>query len=146
MIGNDCKLYYDATPLTSADGSGGTWLLIDGVKDVSVSDAHGEVDATTRASDGRKEYALGLRDTSIEFEAKFDVDETAFAALKTAYEAGNTIAMAAMNEAIATVGATGVAGNFILTGFARSEALEGLVTVSVTAKPHSYLSDYTVSA
>jgi len=42
----DCKVYYDATPLTSTTYAGATWLLLDNVADLSLNLETGEADIT----------------------------------------------------------------------------------------------------
>ena len=44
------------------------WTEIEAVKDVTLSVDAAEVDITTRASGGWKEYVAGLRDVTLEFE------------------------------------------------------------------------------
>ena len=50
-----------------------------------------------------------------------------------------------MDGDITTSGNQGLAGNFTVTNFSRSEPLEEAVTVSVTLKPSSYTTWYEVA-
>ena len=51
-----------------------------------------------------------------------------------------------MDAAIASVASEGLAGNFTIHTFNRSEPLEGVVVVDVTAKPSSYTAWYEVAS
>lgn len=140
-VGQDCKLYYDATPLSSADPSGADWNEIDEAKDVTVNLEASEADASTRGGIF-KAYRAAMLDGSIDFDILYDAAKEAYEALRDAYVGRLPIALAAMDGAIATVGSEGLAGNFIVTGFNRNEPLEESVTVTVTVKPHSYVDWY----
>ena len=76
----------------------------------------------------------------------WDPADAGFTALQEAWANSDEIAIAAMDGDIATSGSQGLAGNFTVTNFSRSEPLEEAVTVSVTLKPSSYTTWYKVSA
>jgi hypothetical protein len=146
-LGMNCKLYYSSTLLTQQNGPGqATWNEISNVKDLTLNLETGEADITTRANNGWKATAATLKDGSIEFEMLWDTGDTAFGALKDAWASSAEIALAAMDGAIATVGSEGLAGNFTVTNFSRSEPLAEGVTVKVTVKPSSFTQWYKKSA
>ena len=143
-LGMECKLYYDSTPLAGAPSTG-TWVEMANTKDVTLNLETGEADITTRANNGWRATAATLKDGSIEFEMLWDTNDAGFTALQTAWENSAEIALAAMDDDIAVVGSQGLASNFTVTNFSRSEPLEEAVTVSVTVKPSSYTTWYEVS-
>ena len=137
-LGMQCKFYYSSTLLSEASGPGDvTWNEIKNVRDLTLNLETGEADVTTRANNGWRATAATLKDGSIEFEMLWDTGDAAFGALKDAWAGGAEIALAAMDGDIATAGSEGLAGNFTVTNFSRSEPLEEGVTVSVTVKPSS---------
>jgi hypothetical protein len=82
--------------------------------------------------------SVGYKQRSVIFKYNMkpgEVADTAFAALETAYENGADIELAFMNKAIATVGAKGVAGFFVITKFDRDEADEENPSVDVELRP-----------
>jgi len=133
-----CKFYYSSTLLSEASGPGEvTWNEVKNVRDLTLNLETGEADVTTRANNGWRATAATLKDGSIEFEMLWDTGDAAFGALKDAWADGDEIALAAMDGDVATAGSEGLAGNFTVTNFSRSEPLEEGVTVSVTVKPSS---------
>jgi TP901-1 family phage major tail protein len=148
VLGLECKLYFSATLVD--DGSNTpdqiSWTEIGNAKDVTLNCETGEADITTRANNGWRATAATLKDGSIEFEALWKPGDGAFDALQSAWAAGDEIAIAAMDGAIATVGKQGLAGNFTVTNFSRNEPLEEAVTVSITLKPSSFTQWYEVAA
>ena len=127
--GYEAKLYYKVGGLSG----GGTWTELTLVRDATLNMPKGEGDVTTRGSGGYKQTKGGLRDVSIEFELLADTDDAGFDAIQTAYQDNTTIAIAAMNGAIAT--GEGLQVDCEIFDFSRSEPLEGPQTVTVVAKP-----------
>ena len=144
VLGMDCKLYFDSTPLAGAPSTG-TWTELTNAKDVTVNLETGEADITTRANSGWRATAATLKDGSIEFEMVWRPGDAGFDAIQTAWANSAEIALAAMDGDITTSGNQGLAGNFTVTNFSRSEPLEEAVTVSVTLKPSSYTTWYEVA-
>jgi TP901-1 family phage major tail protein len=142
--GMDCKLYYDTTPLAGIPSTG-NWTEAANIRNVNTNLETGEADATTRANGGWRQTVPTLKDGTIEFEMLQVPDDAAFDAFETAWKAGAEIAVAAMSGAVATSGSKGLAGNFMVTNFSRSEALEDVVVYNVTLKPSSYNTWYTAS-
>ncbi len=143
-LGMECKLYYNSTPLAGPPNGGG-WTEMPNTKDVTLNLETGEADITTRANNGWRATAATLKDGSIEFEMLWDTDDAGFTAIQAAWQNAAEIALAAMDGDIATAGSQGLASNFTVTNFSRSEPLEEAVTVSVTIKPSSYTAWYEVS-
>ncbi len=143
-LGMEAKLYFDSTPLTGAPSTG-TWTELANTKDLTLNLETGESDITTRANNGWRATAATLKDGSIEFEMLWDPDDAGFTAIQTAWANSAEIAVAAMDDDITTSGSQGLAGNFTVTNFSRSEPLEEAITVSVTVKPSSYTTWYTAA-
>ena len=143
-LGMDCKLYYgdalldgDAeTPATV------TWIEIDNVKDVTLNLETGEADITTRANGGFRATAATLKSGQVEFQMLWKPGDAAFDALQAAWSGRAEIALACLDGADDEAGSQGLASNFTVTNFSRSEPLEEAVTVSVTLKPSSFTEWY----
>jgi len=142
-LGMDCKLYYKTTPLTGPpDGTG--WTEIDNAKDVNLQQENGEADITTRANNGWRATAATLKEATVEFEMLWKPSDAAFTAILNAWLNASEIAVAALDGAIDEAGNQGLVSNCMVTSFTRNEPLEEAVTVSVTLKPSSYTTWYTV--
>jgi hypothetical protein len=144
--GWDAKAYKGDAALTSADASTGTWSELTFLKTVTVNDEMGDNDVTSRAGGGNREHRPGLRDVSVDLEFDYDSGTTLYDALEDAYQARTEIALAFMDGAIATSGSNGIAGNWKLYNWQRSEPIDGVITVTCTARPSSFMHDYTVGA
>ena len=145
-LGKDCKLYHSSTLLDETNTpSTVTWDEISNVRDLTLSLETGEADVTTRANNGWRATLATLKDGSIEFEMMWETADSAFTAIQDAYMNGTEIALAAMDGDISASGSEGLASNFSVTAFSRSEPLEEGVTVSVTVKPSSHTQWYEVS-
>ena len=148
VLGMDHKLYYSDTPVIAANEAAYDTIsnLIGNVRDASTNLETGEADKTTRANDGWRSTAATLKDGTLEWEMVWDTSDAAFAAIQTAWETRAEIALAALDGLIATVGSQGLTGNFQITNFSRSEDLEDVAKVSVTAKASSFNSWWTVAS
>ena len=144
-LGMDCKLYFKTALLTGPpDGTG--WTELDNAKDVNLQQENGEADITTRANNGWRATAATLKEATIEFEMLWKPSDAAFTAILNAWLNAGEIAIAALDGAIEEEGNQGLVSNCTVTSFTRNEPLEEAVTVSVTLKPSSYTTWYTVPA
>ncbi len=129
VLGMNAKIY---------QGVAGAALIalteMDNVRDVTVTLEAGEADITTRANSGWRATAPTLKECNLEFEMVWQPGDTGFDAVKTAYLTNTTICLAALDGDRAVSGNQGPRGDFSITNFSRSEALEEAITVSVTAK------------
>lgn len=147
-LGWECKAYHSPTDLDGDSNTPATladWDEITKARDVAIDQSDDEVDATSRANSGDKATLQGLRDRSISFDILWDTDDTDLVALKTAYLARNTIAMAFMDGDIETGGSEGLCGNFSITEFNRGEGLADAVAANITVKLYSHGSWYVVA-
>ena len=134
LLGMNAKIYQGAAVADPATLLPSTLTEMGNVKDVTLSLEAGEADITTRANSGWRATAPTLRECSCEFEMVWKPGDTGFEAIKAAFLSAGTVALAVLTGAHNESGAEGPVGNWSITNFSRSEALEEAVTVSVTAK------------
>ena len=145
-LGMEAKLYISEQLLDeSTTPSSANWEEQDNVRDLTLNLETGEADVTTRKNNGWRATAATLKDGSIEFEMVWDTADSGFTKIKNAWLNSEQVALAAMDGDIGTGGNQGLASNFTVTNFSRSEPLEEAITVSVTVKPSSFTQWYTVS-
>lgn len=111
-----------------------TWVLINTVKDVTVTDKLDEVDASCRASNF-KLTEPGQEDFSIETVILADTANTQYQALLDAHNAKTAIDLLALDGPVATVGSQGHRCICKILDFSRGEPLNDLATNNVVAKP-----------
>ena len=134
LLGMNAKIYQGAAAADPATLDPATLTEMGNVKDVTLSLEAGEADITTRANSGWRATAPTLRECSCEFEMVWKPGDAGFEAIKAAFLSAGTVALAVLTGAHNESGAEGPVGNWSITNFSRSEALEEAVTVSVTAK------------
>jgi hypothetical protein len=134
LLGMNAKIYQGAAAADPATLLPSALTEMGNVKDVTLSLEAGEADVTTRANSGWRATAPTLRECSCEFEMVWRSGDAGFEAIKTAFLTAGTVALAVLTGAHNEAGAEGPVGNWSITNFSRSEALEEAVTVSVTAK------------
>lgn len=123
------KAYYGAE-----DAALASLTEMSNVTDVTVSMEAGESDVTTRANQGWRATASTLKECTAEFEMVYDPGDAAFTAVKNAFLNGTTISAAFLTGAKAVENSEGPYGNWSVTSFTRSEALEEAIKYSVTLK------------
>lgn len=146
LLGMNAKIYQGASSATPSSILPASLTEMGNVKDVTLSLEAGEADVTTRANSGWRATAPTLRECSCEFEMIWKPGDAGFEAIKTAFLNAGTVALAVLTGAHDSVGAEGPVGNWSITNFSRSEALEEAVTVSVTAKLAAFGQWYVSSA
>jgi hypothetical protein len=129
IVGRDAKIYYSTAALPSP-----TWNLITLARGVTLNMENVEAEIRDRSSAYAKTL-LGLKDVNIEFSMTYVPTDAAYIALLAAWENGTDIAIAVMDEAIATVGAEGFQAACKVMNFSRNEGLEDSVSVDVTLRP-----------
>ena len=134
LLGMNAKIYQGAAAADPSTLDPSTLTEMGNVKDVTLSLEAGEADITTRANSGWRATAPTLRECSCEFEMVWKPGDVGFEAIKSAFLSAGTVALAVLTGAHNESGAEGPVGNWSITNFSRSEALEEAVTVSVTAK------------
>ncbi len=123
-----------ADPSTLNPASAGGMTELSNVRDVTINHQTGEADVTTRANQGWRATAATLRECSVDFQMVWKPNDAGFEAIKNAWINGSEISMAFISDDPAQSGAEGPCGNFSITNFSRSEALEEAIVVDVTAK------------
>lgn len=129
-IGLNGKLHYSATLM----GATPVWTLFNNVRDLTLAMEAGEADVATRAS-RFKMYLEALIDASVDWESVWDGSDTTLTALRAAFLAGTPVALAIMDDLVATSGAQGLQADFIITKFGRNEPLADGMMVPISAKP-----------
>ena len=118
---------------TGGQDGGGSWVELANVRDVTLSLEAGEADVTTRANSGWRAVVATLKEASVEFEMVWDTADAGFGAVKDAYLNNAPIGMQILDGSSSGAG-EGLQADFMITSFSRSESLEEVITVSVTAK------------
>ena len=144
-VGLEAKFYYNGSTLL--DGGSNTpgslsWTEDQNVKEVNLNTEAGTADMTTRGSNGWRNVLVALKEGSIELTKNFDSADAAYQALRDAYNNRTEIAGAVMSGDINTSGEEGLASNYVVTNFSRSEPLEDGMTVSITLSPSSHTEWY----
>lgn len=136
LLGMNAALYFGTAITGDGPTLPSTLTLVGNVKDVTLNMEAGEADITTRGNKGWRATAPTLKEATLEFEMQWKPGDAAFTAIKNAYLANATVALAALTEAHDATGskAEGPVGNWSITNFSRNEPLEEAITVSVTAK------------
>jgi hypothetical protein len=129
-LGMEAKLYYKSGGV----GGAGSWNELTNVRDVTLNLETGEADASTRGNNGWRATVSTLKEGSIEFEMVWDTADAGFTAIRTAYFNNAGIGFRVLDGASPGDG-QGLEADFMITNFSRSEPLEEVITVSVTAKP-----------
>lgn len=129
-LGKDAVVYYHATPGTALSGM---TLILD-VANVELNLSAAEADVTKRSGGGWRQTASTLKECEVTFEIPLDTSDTGYKAVRAAFVNNSQIALSALTGPKGTAGNEGVTGDFEVTGFNRSEPIDGAITMSVTAK------------
>jgi hypothetical protein len=141
LLGMNAKLYLGDAVMQAASASevlATTWTECSNATDVTLNLETGQADITTRGNNGWRATMATLKDGSIEFQMNWDPDDANFSAVQTAWTNSAAIAVLALDQANTVVGTQGLAGNFVVTNFTRTEPLEEAIKASVTLKPSSH--------
>ena len=130
VLGMNAGLYQGAAGVTDP----ATMTEVDNVRDVTLNLEAGEADITTRGNSGWRATAPTLRECTVEFQMVWRPGDTVFDAIKAAFLAAGTVALAVLDQKVAVSGAQGPLGDFAITNFSRNESLEEAIVADVTAK------------
>ena len=130
VLGMNAGLYQGAAGATDPS----TMTEVDNVRDVTLNLEAGEADITTRGNSGWRATAPTLRECTVEFQMVWRPGDTVFDAIKSAFLAAGTVALAVLDQKVAVSGAQGPLGDFAITNFSRNESLEEAIVADVTAK------------
>lgn len=143
-LGLNAKLYRN----TGTYGSP-TWTEWNFIKDLSLEQSTAEADATTRANGGWKATVATLKDASLTFSAPHDVSITQYKALVDGYYSNASFELLVLDQAVATVGATGLRASFMVTSMTEGQPIEDIqandFTLKITASENDP-AQHTVSA
>lgn len=104
------------------------------VKDVTLDVTTGEADVTTRANSGWSATAPTLKAATATFQMQWKPTDALYDTIRTAFLTEGLLSMAFLTGALSTADSDGPYGNWGITGWSRSEPLEGAIVVDVTAK------------
>lgn len=143
-LGLNAKLYRN----TGTYGSP-TWAEWNFLKDLSLEMSTGEADATTRANGGWKATVATLKDASLTFSAPHDVSIATYKTLVDGFYANTAFELLVLDQAIATVGATGLRASFMVTSMTEGQPIEDIqandFTLKITASDNDPV-QYTVAS
>jgi hypothetical protein len=141
-LGRLCEVHYSAAAMTGSNAYSATWLKVDEIGDVTPNHNPVTFDRTTRSSGAFTSTGVAMRDPEVSFPMAYNPTGAAFIAFRTAHTTGVPIAVAIVDRAIATVGATGLVANWTVTGWGETEPLNDRKMIAVTLKPHSFAADF----
>lgn len=125
----------DAVFHTDDQGAGGgTWVVVDGVGDVTINQTRNTATRKDRSLD-YETYHAGQRVISVDATLTFEAGDTQMEEIRDAFTAGSDIGIGVMHTAIATVGSEGLIMDAKVTNFTRNEALEGVIAFDCTFVP-----------
>ena len=124
-LGIKAKMYHGAAGTTGVPTT-----ELSNATDVTVTLDASVADVTTRSNDGFRAVISGLKECTIEFDMLYLANDPGFQAIKNAWLTSEQIHLAALTSA----NGEGPVGDFSITGFSRSEAMEEAIKYSVTAK------------
>jgi predicted secreted protein len=144
VLGKDGKLYYSTSAISSTSSTTAlnSATLMSNVQDVDTNLSKDTVEITSRASSGFKQKVGTLKDASIKFKILWIPGDTAFNAFRDAYLNDTEIAVWALDQLRATSGTQGLAGNFNVVNFSRTEPLTGAMTADIELVPSTYTHFY----
>ena len=125
ILGFQAKFYHGTS------GSPATNELTN-IMDNSLGLENGEVDVTTRATNGWRAFAPTLTEATVEFTLLWLPGNSGFEAIKDAFFAKGTIALRILDKAIGS--GEGLDADFIISNFSRDENIDEALIVNCTAR------------
>lgn len=114
-------------------GGSGNYAPIDPATDVTIDLERGEADVTSRGGNGWEQVLPGLKTASVEFEVIWDSSDTQVQLLRTSFENGTAIELAAMDDLLST--GSGWVFEGVVMRFGRGEQLREGMKCPVVIKP-----------
>jgi hypothetical protein len=130
VLGFNGKLYYNSGTYASP-----TWVLIDNVGDIEVTDATEKVEIPIRRNGGFKAYVQGLTDYGLAFKMVYDPADAAQSAIRNAKINRTPIEFLVLDQAVATAGSSGIRATMSVFKCARTEPLSGPMMAEVELAP-----------
>lgn len=109
------------------------------VANVELNLSVAEADVTKRSGGGWRQTATTLNECEVTFEIPLETDDVGYQALRDAFVDGTTLAMAIISGPEDEEANEGPLGYFFITGFNRSEPIDGAINMNVTAKLETYI-------
>lgn len=130
IMGFNGKLYYNSASYASP-----TWVLIDNVGDVKMTDEMTETEIGLRVMSGFSITVNGMRKLGWEWSMLYDPADTEQTALRSAYAARTATEFLILDQANGTAGSAGIRVLCLVTKFPRQEEIDKAMMVDVAIKP-----------
>lgn len=126
------KLGFEGT-IGIRTGGSGAYAPIDPATDVTINQERGEADVTSRGGNGWEQVLAGLKTGSIEFEVIWDKANTEVQLLRTSFEDGTPIEVAALDGLLSE--GSGWKFEGVVMQFGRNEQLREGMKCPIVIKP-----------
>jgi len=103
-------------------------------RNVKLSADAAEIDITSRASSGWKEFVQGLKSWTIDCDLLWVTDDAGMELLEAAFRNGTALAVYMTDQANAQAQAQGWSGSAIITKMERNDPLEGEITINFSCR------------
>ncbi len=140
VLGKNCKAYYGTTALTSTDSETALTSAteVSNIEDLTINMQKDVVEFNTRANGGWKTRVGTLKDATVSFTMVWKPSDAAFTKFRTAYLTDAEVPFWALDGDKVTEGSQGIAGNFNVSNFTRTEPVGDVVKAEVELVPSSY--------
>lgn len=105
------------------------WAALTNVTDVTTPLQKSTADATTRANNGWRATVPSLKEGSVDFEMVWDPEDPGFQVIRDAFFNDTVVGLQILDEA----DGEGLQADFMISNFTRSEPIEEVMKVAVTA-------------
>ena len=127
-VGRDAKLYHRASGTYASP----TWSEIKRIGDVTIGGEKSSSDLAMRETPNDKSVFGGLKfPISFTYYKRVGVTDTVFSALQASFFNNTPMDIAAMDQAIATPGAAGLRGPYVVSKCERSEPVNDSISYAV---------------
>lgn len=127
-VGRDAKLYWRSTGTYASP----TWSEIKRIGDVTIGGEKSTSDLAIRETPNDKVSVGGMKfPISFSYYKRLGATDTVFAALLASFMSNTVLDIAAMDQAIATVGSTGLRGPYVCTKCERGEPINDSVAYAI---------------
>lgn len=148
-LGMNATAHLAAALFTAADAAavtGATLTELTQVRDVTLNLTKATADVSTRGNNGWRATAATLKEASVDFEIVAKAGDAGVEAIRNAFMNNTEIPLVFVDDAIAIEDAEGPAGNWEVSQFNRTEALEDAVKYQVTVTFSSFQQWYVAPA
>lgn len=134
-IGLECKTYYWAGPRVDFDTDKAGFIVINPIRDATLSMEKSEIDASSRGGNGWRQNKTGLKNARLEMTCIWDPEDAAFTAMLDAFINNTQIVAAALDGAHTDTPVTGLYTEWEVQSFSEPQPLEDNVVAEITLIP-----------